>query len=349
MMKLYKGELGEFLYNDSIFRIENNITGDSLRYIGNGEKIQLPDGLISCREMFKDCIAKKLDFSIIDTSNIKDFSFMFTDSNIKEIDLTNFDFKNGEDFAGMFTQIFSSSYNDGVLRINTTKPNIILPEFQKLSEGVLKELCYEEVIIKDDVYYFKQKIDFDKESTVNHLTLGEMTIIQKINDGTYLMKRETNGEYVATIGTEYFNKYTINNNNIAFNEGITWGQGKYLGNDIFAIDFKKLERDLNFERYTERENNLKKNKDYMCKKLYESFDTLTNDMYKDIINKDVIEKAQEEKEDLFYRIEDIRDLEYDLSHSKLDYITDKLEKNINKSNQSSQQNHIYISNNQTRS
>lgn len=334
MMKLYKGELGEFLYNDSLFRVVKDSFNESLRYIGNGEKIQLPEGLISCREMFKDCKADKLDFSIIDTSNIKDFSFMFTDSNIKEIDLTNFDFKNGEYFTGMFLNIFSTTVKDGVLKLRLDKPSITLPSSINLSEGVLKELCDENVILKDNIYYFKQDFNFENEPIVNHIdNTGELRIIQKINDGTYLLKRETDGEYVATTNTEYYNKYIISNNKINVKEGIVWGQGRYLGKDIFGIDMKKLERDLNHNKYIERENELKKDEIYMCKELFESFVNLTNGVYKDIISKELLEKIKEEKEDLFYNIEDIESLEYDLRYSRrnTEFITDKIKQNIEES------------------
>ena len=54
MIKQYKGILGEFQYDDTEF-VEKNGT---LRYIGtetDGSKIKIPEGILDCSCMFKDC------------------------------------------------------------------------------------------------------------------------------------------------------------------------------------------------------------------------------------------------------------------------------------------------------
>ena len=68
MIKHYKGEIGEFDFNDKIFelrRVEDKDTGyevDRLYYIKPvsdgpiyGSKIHIPDGIKSCKEMFIGC------------------------------------------------------------------------------------------------------------------------------------------------------------------------------------------------------------------------------------------------------------------------------------------------------
>ena len=87
-VKHYKGEIGEFDYNDEMFSLERMVMSgsgnkqDYLHYNTDYKgQIELPKGLINCRYMFYDC-SLPYGFSLgdnFDTSDITDMSHMFVD------------------------------------------------------------------------------------------------------------------------------------------------------------------------------------------------------------------------------------------------------------------------------
>ena len=79
MLRHYKGSLGEFAYDDSIFMIKSIACRDALCYIGNEKTVGLPKGCINTRYMFCEC-KLTTGFSLsedFDTSNVIDMTAMF--------------------------------------------------------------------------------------------------------------------------------------------------------------------------------------------------------------------------------------------------------------------------------
>lgn len=54
MLRHYKGSLGEFDYDDDVFRVEIYNSSDILHYIGNEKTVSLPNGCTSTKYMFSN-------------------------------------------------------------------------------------------------------------------------------------------------------------------------------------------------------------------------------------------------------------------------------------------------------
>ena len=104
MKKHFKGnEIGEFDYDDTEFEVIVTSGGETLHYIGNGKKVQLPRGCTDCNNMFRDYKGKLLDLSEFDTTGVTDMSCMFASAtNLVSLDLSKFDTSMVEDMKCMF-------------------------------------------------------------------------------------------------------------------------------------------------------------------------------------------------------------------------------------------------------
>ena len=88
MIKHYEGILGNFDYDTEVWELDEDES--SLHYIGDSEKVVLPEGCTSCRRMFEGLSSvRKLDLSDFDTSEVTDMAYMFYRCDIlKELDGT---------------------------------------------------------------------------------------------------------------------------------------------------------------------------------------------------------------------------------------------------------------------
>ena len=104
----YKGELGEFDYSEDDFALLQDENGKDYlhynEYIGN-TTLDLPDGIISTRNMFKDCtLPDGFTLGGFDTSKVTDMSGMFKNCSISDNFTLGeyFDTSNVENMSYMF-------------------------------------------------------------------------------------------------------------------------------------------------------------------------------------------------------------------------------------------------------
>lgn len=78
-LKHYEGELGAFDYDPREFEIAFFCGEEYLHYCGNGKSVNLPDGCINTRNMFRECHLP-VGFSLgdkFDTSRVISMKAMF--------------------------------------------------------------------------------------------------------------------------------------------------------------------------------------------------------------------------------------------------------------------------------
>lgn len=93
MIKHYDGVLGTFDYDDEMFEVVEDPGGtkycstpEYLHYIGDGSRIELPDGCINTSRMFEG-YKMLADFSLgekFDTSSVTDMKGMFNYCRLSE-------------------------------------------------------------------------------------------------------------------------------------------------------------------------------------------------------------------------------------------------------------------------
>ena len=130
MIQDYDGILGKFKYDDTKFNLIEGIQWNrvGLHYIGEESDIEIPEGLRTCKNMFKNSKYEKLrihfnnqpirscrnmfndcrnlteiEFYDINTEEVEDMCNMFyTCSALRRIDLSGFNFKTVTDVSNMF-------------------------------------------------------------------------------------------------------------------------------------------------------------------------------------------------------------------------------------------------------
>ncbi len=99
---IYRKDAGDFYFQgNNLHSYMSNIKG-TLKVVGG-------KGLISARNLFKECNAQSIDLSSFDTSKVTDMSSMFLDCKVQSLDLSSFDTRNVKNMCEMFRECKAQS------------------------------------------------------------------------------------------------------------------------------------------------------------------------------------------------------------------------------------------------